>query len=430
MHTQVPPLAFRARPRAVEDLLGQEEAKALLRDFSRGAFRSAMLWGPPGSGKTSVAGIIEGLYPDAYVTIHAVTAGVQEIRRVTGMADKALQKPIVFIDEIHRFNRVQQDALLPFVENGAIILIGATTENPSFAITSPLLSRTQVIVLKALGASIIEEILQRAMARDEIVASLGKTVSPPCIAAMARAADGDARAALNMLELALDAIEAKHIDLDDLKGLMERPLYHDRTGENHYDLISAFHKCVRAGDVDASIYWLGRMLEAGEDRLFILRRMIRIASEDAGMADPNALRMAVSAKEAFTFVGSPEGEIALYQTAVYLACAPKSNAVYLAEKNAKRLIRDTGTPGVPMALRNAPTRLMKELGYGKGYVYAHDDPEGALTLNYLPEGIDSAELYRPKGAGFEKRIQEILDAREKAKRAGTGSYRKTPRGGG
>jgi putative ATPase len=428
MHTQVPPLAFRARPRAVDDLLGQEDAKALLRDFARGAFRSAMLWGPPGSGKTSVAGIIEGLYPDAYVTIHAVTAGVQEIRRVTGMADKARQKPIVFIDEIHRFNRIQQDALLPFVENGAIILIGATTENPSFAITSPLLSRTQVIVLKALSASVIEEIMRRALAQDEIVASLGKTVSDPCIAAMARAADGDARAALNMLELALDAIEAKHIELDDLKGLMERPLYHDRSGENHYDLISAFHKCVRAGDVDASIYWLGRMLEAGEDRLFILRRMIRIASEDVGMADPNALRMAVSAKEAFTFLGSPEGEIALYQTAVYLACAPKSNAVYLAEKNAQHLIRDTGTPGVPLALRNAPTRLMKELGYGKGYIYAHDDPEGALALDYLPEGIGSAELYRPKGAGFEKRIQEILDARQKAKRPGTGSYRKTPRG--
>jgi putative ATPase len=332
MHTQVPPLAFRARPRTVEDLLGQEEAKALLRDFARGAFRSAMLWGPPGSGKTSVAGLIQGLYPDAYVTIHAVTAGVQEIRRVTGMADKARQKPIVFIDEIHRFNRVQQDALLPFVENGSIILVGATTENPSFAITSPLLSRTQVVVLKALNASVIEEILRRTLVRDEVVASLGKTVSAPCIAAMARAADGDARAALNMLELALDAIEAKHIELDDLKGLMERPLYHDRSGENHYDLISAFHKCVRAGDVDASVYWLGRMLEAGEDRLFILRRMIRIASEDVGMADPNALRMALSAKEAFTFVGSPEGEIALYQTAVYLACAPKSNAVYLAER--------------------------------------------------------------------------------------------------
>ncbi len=428
MHTQVPPLAFRARPRTVEDLLGQEEAKALLRDFARGAFRSAMLWGPPGSGKTSVAGLIQGLYPDAYVTIHAVTAGVQEIRRVTGMADKARQKPIVFIDEIHRFNRVQQDALLPFVENGSIILVGATTENPSFAITSPLLSRTQVVVLKALNASVIEEILRRTLVRDEVVASLGKTVSAPCIAAMARAADGDARAALNMLELALDAIEAKHIELDDLKGLMERPLYHDRSGENHYDLISAFHKCVRAGDVDASVYWLGRMLEAGEDRLFILRRMIRIASEDVGMADPNALRMALSAKEAFTFVGSPEGEIALYQTAVYLACAPKSNAVYLAEKNAQRLIRDTGTPGVPLALRNAPTRLMKELGYGKGYIYAHDDPEGALALDYFPEGIGSTELYRPKDAGFEKRIQEILDARRKAKRAGTGSYRKTPRG--
>jgi putative ATPase len=226
------------------------------------------------------------------------------------------------------------------------------------------------------------------------------------------------------LELALTNIDKEYIDLDDLKGLMERPLYHDRSGENHYDLISAFHKSVRASDVDASIYWLGRMLEAGEDRLFLIRRMIRIASEDIGMADPNALRMAVAAKEAFTFVGSPEGEIALYETAIYLACAPKSNAVYLAEKKVEDLIRKTGSPQIPLYLRNAPTRLMKEIGYSKGYIYAHDDPKGALTLDYLPENLPHLELYTPRDTGVEKRIREIMDARQKAKGTGTGTYRK------
>jgi len=427
MPKQLPPLAFRVRPVHIDDLLGQDEAKAMLRDFTRGNLRSVLLWGPPGSGKTSVASIVERLYPDSFFTIHAVTGGVQEIRKVTGRASESETKPIVFIDEIHRFNRVQQDALLPFVESGAIILVGATTENPSFAITSPLLSRNQVIVLKALSAAVIEDILRRALAEDAFIISLHRTMSDTCLAAVARSADGDARAALNLLELILTNIDKETIELDDLKGLMERPLYHDRSGENHYDLISAFHKSVRAGDVEASIYWLGRMLEAGEDRLFVLRRMIRIASEDVGMADPNALRMAVSAKEAFTFVGSPEGEIALYETAIYLACAPKSNAVYLAEKRVQKLIQTTGSPGVPLYLRNAPTRLMREIGYSEGYIYAHDDPDGALTLDYMPEGLPRTELYRPGVAGVEKRIREILDARRKAKRIGSGAYRKTPK---
>jgi putative ATPase len=425
MPKQLPPLAFRVRPLSLDDFLGQDDAKILLKDFARGNLRSAMLWGPPGSGKTSVASIIERLYPDSFFTISAVTGGVQEIRRVTSKAKESEKKAIVFIDEIHRFNRVQQDALLPFVENGDIILIGATTENPSFAITSPLMSRTQVIVLTALSEEVIEEILKRAVSRDKLIISQKKTLSDTCISAMARAADGDARAALNLVELAVTNIEKEHIGLDDLKGLLERPLYHDRSGENHYDLISAFHKSVRASDVDASIYWLGRMLEAGEDRLFLIRRMIRIASEDIGMADPNALRMAVAAKEAFTFVGSPEGEIALYETAIYLTCAPKSNAVYLAEKRVVDLIRRTGSPQIPLYLRNAPTRLMKEIGYSKGYIYAHDDPIGALALNYLPENLPSVELYTPKDIGVEKRIREILDARQKAKQTGPRSYHKT-----
>lgn len=408
----------------MDDLLGQEDAKALVRDFIRGNLRSAVLWGPPGSGKTSVSSIIERLHPDSFFSISAVTAGVQEIRKVTLNASQRDRKPIVFIDEIHRFTRVQQDALLPFVENGDIILIGATTENPSFAITSPLMSRCQVIVFKALSAEVIEQILRRAISSDEFILSQERSLSETCIQAMARAADGDARAALNLLELVFSNIDKEQIDLEDLEGLMERPLYHDRSGENHYDLISAFHKSVRAGDADASIYWLGRMLEAGEDRLFILRRMIRIASEDIGMADPNALRMAVAAKDAFTFVGSPEGEIALYEVAIYLACAPKSNAVYMAEKKVEDLIRKTGSPQIPLYLRNAPTRLMREIGYSRGYIYAHDDPIGALTLNYMPENLPKSELYTPRGTGVEKRIREILDAREHAKKAGPRPHRK------
>jgi putative ATPase len=425
MPKQLPPLAFRVRPSSVDDLLGQDDAGTVLKDYAKGNLRSVMLWGPPGSGKTSVASIIERMYPDSFFTISAVTGGVQEIRRVTGTAAQSEKKPIVFIDEIHRFTRVQQDALLPFVENGDIILIGATTENPSFAITSPLMSRTQVIVLKALSAGVIEEILKRAVDQDILIKSQKKTISQPCLSAMAMAADGDARAALNLLELVSTNIDKEQIDLDDLKGLMDRPLYHDRSGENHYDLISAFHKSVRASDVDASIYWLGRMMEAGEDRLFILRRMIRLACEDIGMADPNALRIATSAKDAFIFLGSPEGDIALYEAAIYLACAPKSNAVYLAEKRVADLIRKTGTPLIPLYLRNAPTRLMKELGYSEGYIYAHDDPAGAMTLNYLPENLPKAALYTPKDTGVEKRIREILDARQKARETGPGPYRKT-----
>ncbi|MGC9323853.1 MAG: replication-associated recombination protein A [Desulfomonilia bacterium] len=424
MAKHAPPLAYRVRPTRIADLLGQDEAQTFLEDFAKGNLRSAMLWGPPGTGKTSVASIIATLFPKFFHTISAVMSGVQEIRKVTQKAANGTHTPIVFIDEIHRFNRPQQDALLPFVENGQIILIGATTENPSFAITSPLLSRLQVILLKSLDHTIIEKILLTALRQDTILRDLNRTVSDQALSAIARAADGDARAALNLLELALLNIQQPIIGLTELSGLMDRPIYHDRAGENHYDLISAFHKSVRSSDVNASIYWLGRMLEAGEDRLFILRRMIRIASEDIGMADPNALRIATSAKDAFTFVGSPEGELALYQVAVYLASSPKSNALYMAEKKVQHLIKTTGTPGVPLNLRNAPTRLMQDLGYGKGYIYAHDDPFGALDMEHLPQGLEVAELYEPKDIGFEKRIKEFMDAREKIKRDRAGTHRR------
>ncbi len=425
MEKQFHPLAYRLRPARIDELIGQREARGFVENFLDGKTRSVMLWGPPGTGKSSVAHIIEQHYPESYYAISAVTSGIQEIRKVTRASETADVPPIVFIDEVHRFNRVQQDALLPFVENGSIILIGATTENPSFSVTSPLLSRLQVIVFNPLGPGEIQEILLKALAHDPQVLALGRTLSDECIKAISQSADGDARAALNLLELAITTIEKKTIDLSDLQDMLERPLYHDKSGENHYDLISAFHKSVRAGDADAGVYWLGRMLEAGEDRIYILRRMIRIASEDIGMADPNALRVVISAKEAFTTLGSPEGELALYQAAVYLCCAPKSNALYLMEKRVKELIRKTGTPAVPMYLRNAPTKLMRDLGYGKGYIYAHDDPEGALTLNYLPETMTDVKLYFPKDAGFEKRIKEIIHARRTAAKNRSRPYRKT-----
>ena len=425
MERHAPPLAYRIRPECIDDLIGQDDARNLIESFIAGNSRSVILWGPPGTGKSSFAHIIEKLFADSYFSISAVTSGVQDIRRVTKQAQSTASPPIVFIDEVHRFNRVQQDALLPFVERGDIILIGATTENPSFSITSPLLSRLQVILFKPLTHNDIEKILKRAVERDEDLQSQGKIISEQSIRAISRAADGDARAALNLLEMAVTSLEKDRIDVEDLSALLERPLYHDKTGERHYDVISAFHKSVRAGDIQASVYWLGRMLEAGEDRLFILRRMIRIASEDIGMAEPNALRMVVSAKDAFTTLGSPEGELALYQAAVYLACAPKSNALYIAEKKVHALIKKTGTPQIPLYLRNAPTKLMQELGYGKGYIYAHDDPEGALLMNYFPEGVDEVKLYIPRDIGFEKRIKEIMNARKKAAAHRAGPYRKT-----
>ena len=329
MSTHTPPLAHRLRPRVLDELLGQEEARVFIRDFEGGRRRSVILWGPPGSGKTSVASLIREMCPDGFFPVSAVTSGIQDIRRVTEKAASLPSAPIVFIDEIHRFTRVQQDALLPFVERGSIILIGATTENPSFSVTAPLLSRVGVIVLHQLSPEHIDLLLQRALTQDEILTGQGRRISDACRQAIARAADGDARAALNLLEYALSSIASETIELSDIEGLLERPLYHDKSGESHYDLISAFHKAVRASDTDASLYWLGRMLEAGEDRLFILRRMLRIASEDIGLAEPHALRVVLASRDTFTTLGSPEGDLSLYQAAVYLACAPKSNALLL-----------------------------------------------------------------------------------------------------
>ncbi len=394
-----------------------------------GKRRSAIVWGPPGTGKTTMANIIQQLSPASFFSLSAITSGVKELRSITSSAWGAAVAPVVFIDEIHRFNKAQQDALLPFVEDGTIVLIGVTTENPSFAINSPLLSRLQVIALKHLAKDDLEIILKRAQDSDSMLQKLGRRLDDEAIGALARAADGDARAALNLLDLALLKIKKEVIKPEDLTELLDRPIYHDRAGDNHYDLISAFQKSIRASEVDASLYWLGRMLEAGEDRLYVLRRMIMIASEDVGLAEPGALRMVLAAKDAFTSLGIPEGDLALYQATAYLACAPKSNRVYVAWKKIKGLIKETGTPPVPMSLRNAPTKLMRELGYGEGYCYAHDDPAGALEMDYLPEGLDqSMTLYEPGSSGFEKRIAEVMNARKKAKRDRAGAHRRAAKG--
>lgn len=423
--SNAPPLAHRVRPTLVEELVGQPHAREFLEDFRNMGGLSAILWGPPGTGKTTIARIIQRLYPDAFSSISAVTSGIQEIRKVFGLGKKLGYSPILFVDEIHRFNKAQQDALLPHVEDGTVVLIGATTENPSFSVIPPLLSRMKVIRLMPLSTDDLEIILHRAIRVDGILRSMGRSITGRCIRAIAQAASGDARAALNLLELILTKVDRPVIDIDDVPGPINRPLYHDRAGDAHYDLISALHKCIRAGDVDASVYWLGRMLEAGEGRLYILRRMIRMASEDIGNADPNALRLVIAAKQAFEVLGSPEGEIAIYQAAIYLACAPKSNSVYMTEKRVKDLINRTGMLPVPMSLRNAPTRLMKDLGYSKGYVYPHDDPLGALDMEYMPDGIRGSSLYVPIDTGFEKKIKELVDARKKAKRDRTGSYRRS-----
>ncbi len=421
--SNAPPLAHRVRPTLAKELVGQPKAWEFLEDFNGLGGLSAVLWGPPGTGKTTIGHIIQRLYPDTFFSISAVTSGVQEIKRVIGLGKKEAFSPILFIDEIHRLNKTQQDVLLPYIEDGSVVLVGATTENPSFSVIPPLLSRMKVIKLMPLGVADIEAILSRAIGIDSILRSMGRVITDRGIGTIARAASGDARAALNLLELIVMKVDRPVIDIEDIKAFIDRPPYHDRAGDAHYELISALHKSIRAGDVDASVYWLGRMLEAGEDRLYILRRMIRMASEDIGNADPNALRLVLAAKQAFDILGSPEGEIAIYQAAIYLACAPKSNSVYITEKRVKDLIKRSGLLPVPMCLRNAPTRLMKDLGYSKGYVYPHDDPLGALDMEYMPDELRGSSVYVPRNAGFERRIKEIVDARRKAKRDRARSYR-------
>jgi putative ATPase len=419
------PLADRMRPQTLAEILGQDEmlgpGKPLRRAIEQDALRSLILWGPPGSGKTTLAHVIRRSTKAHFEAMSAVLSGVKELREVLKEAEarqkRSGRRTIVFIDEIHRFNKAQQDALLAHVESGDIVLIGATTENPSFEVNAALLSRSRVVVLKALTEAQLLDVLARALADTE--RGLGREqaeVAEEALTFLARAADGDARTALNVLELAVTTAAAgadgqKSLDLAAMRDAFARKaLLYDRAGEEHFNIVSALHKSVRNSDADAGLYWLARMLEAGEDPLYVARRLVRFASEDVGLADPQALVLAMAAQQAVHFVGLPEGALALAELVVYLAAAPKSNAVYKAYAEAVEDALTTRAEPVPLWIRSAPTGLMKNLGYGRGYRYAHDEPEGVSAMACLPEGLAGKRYYRPKPGGAETGIAERLEA--------------------
>ena len=418
------PLADRMRPRTLDEFVGQDHllgpGKVLRQAIESDHLPSMILWGPPGSGKTTLAMIIASMTGAYFATFSAVLSGVKEIREVVQEANEEWKyqkrRTILFVDEIHRFNKAQQDAFLPHVEKGTIILIGATTENPSFEVISPLLSRSKVFTLNALSEKEIEGILKRGLEDQE--RGLGKyptVAEPEVFRGICLVANGDGRVGLNTLEMVVlttppDSKGIRHIHEKNLEEVLQRKAFlYDKSGEEHYNLISALHKSLRGSDPDAALYWLGRMLEAGEDPLYLARRMIRFASEDVGMADPQALQVAVSAMEAFHFIGLPEGNLALAEAAVYLATAPKSNALYAAFQGVQKDVREVENLPVPLHIRNAPTSLMEELGYGKGYKYPHDYPEHFVEEEYLPENLRGRIYYRPSEEGFEREIKKRLE---------------------
>jgi putative ATPase len=424
------PLAERMRPRTFDEFVGQQEllapGKPLRESIERDLLQSIILWGPPGTGKTTLARIIADLTKARFVSFSAVLSGIKEIRDVMTEAERIRRgtgrRTIVFIDEIHRFNKAQQDAFLPRVEAGDIVLIGATTENPSFEVNAALLSRSKVFVLHGLDTDEVESILARALADPERGFGNDRiAIDADTLRAIAQYANGDARSALNLLELAVASAPIvdgeRRIDADRVaQTIQRRALLYDKSGEEHYNLISALHKSMRNSDPDASVYWLARMVEAGEDPMYIARRLVRFASEDIGNADPQALTVAVAAKDAVHFIGMPEGNTALAQAALYLATAPKSNAVYEAySQAADDAHRDVAEP-VPLHLRNAPTKLMKELEYGKGYQYAHNEEDAIADMSCLPPAIADRKYYAPKERGFEKEIKRRLDGWEQIKR--------------
>lgn len=425
------PLAARMRPRRLPEFVGQPklagENRPLRQLIETGRVPSLIFWGPPGTGKTTLAGLLASRMEAAFIPFSAVTDGIPRVRRILEEA-KARRAAtgrgtVLFVDEIHRFNRAQQDALLPHVERGAITLIGATTENPSFEVIGPLLSRTRVFVLEPLAPEDVAEICARALRdRERGLGDTGLSIDEDALARLGTESDGDARRALNALETAaalagvdgVPAISEDHV----AAALQKRFARYDKSGEEHFNLISALHKAVRGSDADAALYWLARMLDGGEDPMYLARRIVRMAAEDIGLADPGALAVTIAARDAYHFLGSPEGDLALAQAVTYLAIAPKSNAVYRAFGGAARAARETPAEPVPFHIRNAPTRLMKELGYGSGYRYDHDEEDGVAAQSYLPESLRGKRWYDPVERGWEvnarRRLEAICGSRARA----------------
>lgn len=421
---KVRPLADRMRPTDLEGFLGQQhilgEGTILRRIIEGDEPTSLLFWGPPGSGKTTLGHIIANRTGTHFEAFSAVLSGVKELREVIAGAQHRLsverKRTVLFVDEIHRFNKAQQDAFLPHVESGLITLIGATTENPSFEVISALLSRCQVFVLEPLKEEEVAEILRRTLVSEQGLSPLRVDIDEDATEHLARMSNGDARIALNALEMAAlaaapDSEGRRRVRLEDAEGaLQRRALLYDKAGEEHYNIISALHKSLRGSDPDAALYWLARMIESGEDPLYIARRMVRFASEDIGLADPQALTIAIAAKDAFHFIGPPEGHLALAEAAVYLATAPKSNALYRAYGEASRDVRETMNEPVPLHIRNAPTRLMKKLGYGKNYQCAHGHEEAFVPeQTHLPDNLSGRIYYQPTDRGYEKSVAGRLD---------------------